>query len=158
MQRSAIPIHDAGRQHARHGQVRYENAATASDHSDNCRREQRPARPGVVLFFFFSSRRRHTRSLRDWIQTCALPISEIIVKSLQRFDQQVIHWKPNWTAPIGIASKQTGARFGRLVLYAMLVPANPEDVGIGRSEERRVGKECSCGWWTEHGREKEMIE
>src|SRR5438874_9900156 len=74
MQRSAIPIHDAGRQHARHGQVRYENAATASDHSDNCRREQRPARPGVVILFFFSSRRRHTRSLRDWIQTCALPI------------------------------------------------------------------------------------
>src|SRR5690349_21880940 len=26
-------------------------------------------------FFFFSSRRRHTRSLRDWSQTCALPIS-----------------------------------------------------------------------------------
>src|SRR5438034_10675526 len=26
------------------------------------------------LFFFFSSRRRHTRSLCDWIQTCALPI------------------------------------------------------------------------------------
>src|SRR5215469_17810452 len=24
--------------------------------------------------FFFSSRRRHTRSLRDWVQTCALPI------------------------------------------------------------------------------------
>src|SRR5699024_11977916 len=24
---------------------------------------------------FFSSRRRHTRSKRDWIQTCALPIS-----------------------------------------------------------------------------------
>src|SRR5207253_5046119 len=27
------------------------------------------------LIFFFSSRRRHTRSKRDWIQTCALPIS-----------------------------------------------------------------------------------
>src|SRR5437868_10740950 len=26
-------------------------------------------------FFFFSSRRRHTRSKRDWVQTCALPIS-----------------------------------------------------------------------------------
>src|SRR5256884_1590518 len=25
-------------------------------------------------FFFFSSRRRHTRCSRDWIQTCALPI------------------------------------------------------------------------------------
>src|SRR5690349_23398551 len=27
------------------------------------------------LIFFFSSRRRHTRSLRDWSSTCALPIS-----------------------------------------------------------------------------------
>src|SRR5690554_7482300 len=25
--------------------------------------------------FFFSSRRRHTRCGRDWVQTCALPIS-----------------------------------------------------------------------------------
>src|SRR2546422_2850139 len=27
-----------------------------------------------TCFFFFSSRRRHTRCSRDWIQTCALPI------------------------------------------------------------------------------------
>src|SRR5438034_9271433 len=27
------------------------------------------------MIFFFSSRRRHTRSLCDWSQTCALPIS-----------------------------------------------------------------------------------
>src|SRR6267378_5319464 len=30
----------------------------------------------MYLAFFFSSRRRHTRSLRDWSQTCALPISK----------------------------------------------------------------------------------
>src|SRR5436305_9594104 len=28
----------------------------------------------MVCVFFFSSRRRHTRCGRDWIQTCALPI------------------------------------------------------------------------------------
>ena len=27
-----------------------------------------------LFFFFFSSRRRHTRYIGDWIQTCALPI------------------------------------------------------------------------------------
>src|SRR5699024_11276209 len=27
------------------------------------------------VFFLFSSRRRHTRSKRDWSSTCALPIS-----------------------------------------------------------------------------------
>src|SRR5438128_3117242 len=30
----------------------------------------------VIFFFFFSSRRRHTRCYRDWVQTCALPISD----------------------------------------------------------------------------------
>src|SRR5438128_564047 len=29
-------------------------------------------------YFFFSSRRRHTRCYRDGVQTCALPISELI--------------------------------------------------------------------------------
>src|SRR5437868_11140769 len=28
----------------------------------------------IFFFFFFSSRRRHTRSKRDGVQTCALPI------------------------------------------------------------------------------------
>src|SRR5215203_7526469 len=28
----------------------------------------------LASIFFFSSRRRHTRYWRDWIQTCALPI------------------------------------------------------------------------------------
>src|SRR5574341_1202413 len=27
-----------------------------------------------LIFFFFSSRRRHTRLVGDWVQTCALPI------------------------------------------------------------------------------------
>src|SRR5699024_12533435 len=29
----------------------------------------------MIYLFFFSSRRRHTRSKRDWSSTCALPIS-----------------------------------------------------------------------------------
>src|SRR3989449_3108885 len=29
--------------------------------------------------FFFSSRRRHTRCSRDWVQTCALPILDYSV-------------------------------------------------------------------------------
>src|SRR5690606_40719650 len=31
--------------------------------------------------FFFSSRRRHTRFSRDWIQTCALPILPVSAKT-----------------------------------------------------------------------------
>src|SRR5438445_11656945 len=36
---------------------------------------QRPYPLSILTLFFFSSRRRHTRYWRDWIQTCALPIS-----------------------------------------------------------------------------------
>src|SRR3712207_7058047 len=36
----------------------------------------------LFLFFFFSSRRRHTRYWRDWIQTCALPISAAVRAAL----------------------------------------------------------------------------
>src|SRR5438067_6113611 len=32
----------------------------------------------ITMYFFFSSRRRHTRSKRDGVQTCALPIFDAI--------------------------------------------------------------------------------
>src|SRR5438034_5451762 len=38
------------------------------------------------FFFFFSSRRRHTRSLCDWSQTCALPILKLIFVRVVHFD------------------------------------------------------------------------
>src|SRR3546814_6787673 len=74
--------------------------------------------------FFLSSRRRHTRcALVTGVQTCALPIY------------------------LGSLFFQYGASllFGLLVL-APLFKSLPEGFGIylpaGRSEERRVGKEC----------------
>src|SRR3546814_1057757 len=75
-----------------------------------------------LRFFFFSSRRRHTRcALVTGVQTCALPIS---------------------------ASRGTGCRGS--VPRSARQPSSPrrEAPGIvpatssGRSEERRVGKEC----------------
>src|SRR5438105_15496060 len=38
----------------------------------------------ILFFFFFSSRRRHTRSTRDGVQTCALPISLVMAKPSTR--------------------------------------------------------------------------
>src|SRR5699024_11748632 len=38
--------------------------------------------------FFFSSRRRHTRSKRDWVQTCALPI--LLLESALEFVEEDI--------------------------------------------------------------------
>src|SRR5690349_25038889 len=77
------------------------------------------------LIFFFSSRRRHTRSLRDWS-------SDVCSSDL----------RPPCRRHGGAAA----ARDRR--------PA-PAQVSLrngveGRSEERRVGKECRSRWSADH--------
>src|SRR3546814_10053477 len=78
------------------------------------------------LFFFFSSRRRHTRcALVTGVQTCALPI----------FSSQFHGLLP--IVPIGEVSVMPQA-------WPTSIPAfmNRSIIARGRSEERRVGKEC----------------
>src|SRR3546814_5499232 len=90
-----------------------------------------------MYFFFFSSRRRHTRcALVTGVQTCALPILPGLtavypVEGLSR----------------GLAHRQQRRRDladlmldGDVEERCHLEVAILEDVG--RSEERRVGKEC----------------
>src|SRR3546814_3749485 len=70
----------------------------------------------LMMFFFFSSRRRHTRcALVTGVQTCALPICRYGVRVM-----------------LGVC----------VALAAAAAPANADGPGVGRSEERRVGKEC----------------
>src|SRR3546814_9592889 len=86
------------------------------------------------IFFFFSSRRRHTRcALVTGVQTCALPISF-----------------PSGASTI-LAERLAGRagrkhprqENGQVVLSRRCSPSIPcRGVGRGRSEERRVGKEC----------------
>src|SRR5439155_3609228 len=83
-----------------------------------------------ITFFFFSSRRRHTRWPRDWVQTCALPISELTAQRLERlhgYEVLLIDGQPLKTL-----RGQLGALGGIDMDAAKLL----------RSEERRVGKEC----------------
>src|SRR3982750_4990990 len=75
---------------------------------------------GEDRVYFFSSRRRHTRSDRDWSSECALPIcygEEVRVLSMGEWQTQE--------------------------------PFSVELCG-GRSEERRVGKECRSRWSPYH--------
>src|SRR5690349_22701660 len=83
----------------------------------------------LAFLFFFSSRRRHTRSLRDWSSdVCSSDLS--------------------LTATVSTTHK---------VAYAVLLryqsAANGADAaasGHSRSEERRVGKECRSPWSPRH--------
>src|SRR5206468_9281469 len=80
------------------------------------------------FFFFFSSRRRHTRSDRDWSSdVCS---SDLTPDELKR--------------RIGLGD----------VIALRLEPAVPAWLagapGVLRSEERRVGKECRSRWSPDH--------
>src|SRR3546814_1180844 len=82
----------------------------------------------TLFFFFFSSRRRHTRcALVTGVQTCALPISSLLASHLCRF----LRSRAKSTS-INLAWQQSCGPTQQ--------PCAP--LGLRRSEERRVGKEC----------------
>src|SRR3546814_1649752 len=83
-----------------------------------------------VVFFFFSSRRRHTRcALVTGVQTCALPISLPAAAGRPNGRRHLLLLA--WTLPPHISG---GVYRPNSVLQAAAAQ--------GRSEERRVGKEC----------------
>src|SRR5439155_18979741 len=85
----------------------------------------------VQLSFFFSSRRRHTRWPRDWS-------SDVCSSDLQ--------------SPAGVQALQALGEMGPVAKPAvptlLKLLQNPQLASTGqrwgRSEERRVGKECRC--------------
>src|SRR5437868_10054676 len=87
------------------------------------------------IFFFFSSRRRHTRSKRDWS-------SDVCSSDLTQRSRRLVGVLHRHRDALG---PKRGAGF---VAYLDLKPA------VGRSEERRVGKECRCRWSGEYERKK----
>src|SRR5256885_9189789 len=96
------------------------------------------------VFFFFSSRRRHTRLQGDWSSdVCS---SDLFVDG--RYDPALSHVEP----------LPPGARVGSLATVLTddvdgLEPLLSDADGAfqnGRSEERRVGKECRSRWSPYH--------
>src|SRR2546421_5074760 len=97
-------------------------------------------------FFFFSSRRRHTRSDRDWSSdVCSSDLTTLPVKAKDRsfhFKQKMPPaFKPaaffiNCFHPL---SRGRAVRVAQFRLFFNK-----------RSEERRVGKECRSRWSPYH--------
>src|SRR5262245_64449853 len=84
-------------------------------------------------FFFFSSRRRHTRCLSDWSSdVCS---SDLVVD--RDVDEVLL---------LGGGASRGGLRALFAERHARLGRARQH----GRSEERRVGKECRSRWSPYH--------
>src|SRR5438105_15015861 len=86
-----------------------------------------------LVFFFFSSRRRHTRSTRDWS-------SDVCSSDLPKRD------RPAHAITLCADLPILGNR-------RLLVQPPDERLRI-RSEERRVGKECRSRRLTQHNKKK----
>src|SRR5204862_5984025 len=108
--------------------------------------------------FFFSSRRRHTRSLRDWS-------SDVCSSDLNKCDLSTCdpHWRRqvdhtffpalNFSCVARVEQLEEGLR-----PLAEHLGLSKSFVGAGkRSEERRVGKECRGRWSPEHKKKRTTV-
>src|SRR5947209_12065067 len=91
-----------------------------------------------LFFFFFSSRRRHTRYWRDWSSdVCSSDL-------LAGVDIQSSLTTPaNATGPVPI-----------MLQFGFIGGFEGRGGFGGRSEERRVGKECRSRWSPDHEKKK----
>src|SRR5947208_16811012 len=99
----------------------------------------------AIYFFFFQAEDGIRDDLVTGVQTCALPISEAQAVECSR------------TADLArAAAAAVGGTSARRLAQADgdARPADRTARPGGRSEERRVGKECRSRWAPEHSKEK----
>src|SRR5689334_24061519 len=93
------------------------------------------------FFFFFSSRRRHTRWNCDWSSdVCSSDLYrhyQFLTKEITLFEERIAKAMEPHAAQVELLISIPGV--DRMVAWHLLVE-------LGRSEERRVGKECRAGW------------
>src|SRR5207248_5802348 len=94
------------------------------------------------FFFFFSSRRRHTRSYGDWS-------SDVCSSDLTPYGNHSVQNILDGMIAVGRIEKGRLLRlFDHVGFEALeITRAGPQEKPGGRSEERRVGKECRSRWW-----------
>src|SRR5207249_5425383 len=95
------------------------------------------------FFFFFSSRRRHTRSKRDWSSdVCSSDlISHDVAGDARAVDERAVRAAQVSQHEVRAVAHDPGVAGGH-VEVAFGIAAD-----VGRSEERRVGKEWRAGGW-----------
>src|SRR3546814_1998055 len=95
-----------------------------------------------VIFFFLSSRRRHTRcALVTGVQTCALPIFDVLKSWLQKAIRRGLKDEALYCALRLFEFAYEGG-YSVLSDREKIEEKWPGRAIFSRSEERRVGKEC----------------
>src|SRR5206468_6831759 len=98
------------------------------------------------FFFFFSSRRRHTRSDRDWSSDVC---SSDLLKYVILINMKEVVIVSAVRTPIGSfggsLASVSAVKLGATAVKAALAKINLDPKQV-RSEERRVGKECRTRW------------
>src|SRR5260221_9156671 len=101
----------------------------------------------ACFLFFFSSRRRHTRSLCDWSSdVCSSDLhvgrqARAILDDARERATSVLGCKPS-----ELVFTSGGTESANLAIFGAARLLKPK----GRSEERRVGKECRSRWSPYH--------
>src|SRR5699024_11612794 len=91
-----------------------------------------------IRCYFFSSRRRHTRSKRDWSSdVCSSDLSLVPLNKVRNINLGEFIHRDN----TGYTVRFTGALLQLLLQFTHCVIAGRYNTDV-RSEERRVGKEC----------------
>src|SRR5690606_41170582 len=93
----------------------------------------------IVSLFFFSSRRRHTRFSRDWSSdVCSSDLDPLESRLVERSRAELSEQKET------LSVVQRYAYYHEDVLFSAIQRIIGESLEQppGRSEERRVGKEC----------------
>src|SRR5437660_6178823 len=57
-------------------------------------------------------------------------VAEVVVKLLQRLDEQVVRREPDRAAPVGVATKQPCRRFAGLIVHAVLITFHMQVISI----------------------------
>src|SRR5436853_3760871 len=112
----------------------------------------------ILCFFFFSSRRRHTRCLSYWSSDVC---SSDLTTGYGFFKRLAVPYPPGrrrWPAAAALPQPRRGRKPRPGAHPTRRRPARPPAVprpcSLGRSEERRVGKECRSRWSPYHYKEE----
>src|SRR5438093_6091152 len=100
-------------------------------------------------FFFFSSRRRHTRLVSDWSSdVCSSDLARAAPQHAERVVDvaaQVVNPADHVDVPGSFLRQRRVAEAAEGCASRLRLTHSISNV---RSEERRVGKECRCRWWS----------